>query len=162
MTNVIPFICILLLFSCSGNKQKENIQEENRSISGQLIGTWTNTYMKVDMHTFNNSDSTKVLEVNENNWEEKMKIQVIRTFFRANGTYNSEHRNLKDSIVYNPAGNWSIVNDSLLMTDTFPQAGLSYKFKLAIKDSTAEFWGLEDFDQDGKKDDAYYGKQNKN
>lgn len=97
----------------------------------------------------------------EHNWETAMKAKPIRTFFKADGTYNSEHRNLNDSIVYNPAGKWSIVGDSLFMMDTFPQEGLSYKYKIKIDGNIAEFRGVEDFDSDGNKDDEYYGSQRK-
>lgn len=99
------------------------------------------------------------MEVREDNWEALMNMKPIRTFFKADGTYNSEHRNLSDSIVYNPAGKWKITGDSLLMVDTMPQAGVSYKYKVIITDSIAEFFGVEDFDRDGVKDDEYYGRQ---
>lgn len=113
------------------------------------------------MHTFKNSDSTKVLEVMEQNWETVMKAKPIRTFFNADGTYNSEHHNLNDSIVYNPAGKWNVVGDSLFMRDTFPQKGLAYKYRITLDSDIAEFRGVEDFDQDGNKDDEYYGSQRK-
>lgn len=146
----------MLMFGCEGKK------DETRNL---LTGTWQNTYMKIEMNSYKGKDTLSTLEVDESNWEKKMGIKPIITFFKANGTYSSEHRNLQDSIVYNPAGKWEIVGDTLYMRDTFPEAGLNYKYKLSISKQgdkvTAEFWGIEDFDQDGKKDDAYYGRQKK-
>jgi len=156
MKHFLILISIFTFFSCGSRKNET---------SNLLVGTWYNTYMKIEMNTYKGKDTLNVLEVNESNWEQKMGIKPIITYFKENGTYNSEHRDLKDSIVYNPAGKWEIVGDSLLMTDTFPQVGLKYKYKLLISkrgnNTMAEFWGIEDFDQDGKKDDFYYGKQNK-
>ncbi|MBL7888296.1 MAG: hypothetical protein JNL24_02025 [Bacteroidia bacterium] len=151
------FLLIICMLSSCGSRKNET--------SDLLVGTWSNTFMKIEMNTYKGKDTINVLEVNESNWEGKMGIKPIITYFKEDGTYNSEHRNLNDSIIYNPAGKWEIVGDTLLMKDTFPQIGLNYKYKLLISKQrdkvTAEFWGIEDFDQDGKKDDVYYGKQRK-
>lgn len=154
----LVLLSVLGLLSCSNsNKNKEG--------PVPLIGVWFNTYMKVEMQTYKGTDSTKIMEVTDENWEKMMGIKTIETHFRENGTYNSIHRNLKDSIIYNPAGSWNIKGDSLFMKDTFPEKGLSYKYKFVIttkvNQTFAEFWGIEDFDQDGKKDDFYYGRQSK-
>jgi len=152
---------VLLFFSCKNAQHQGDSQESLTMDQSKLIGEWRNSYTKIIMHTFKSSDSTKVLELNEKDWENVMQVRPIRTFFKADGTYNSEHRNLNDSIIYNPAGKWNIAGDSLFMTDTFPQKGLSYKYKIAIDGNIAEFKGEEDFDQDGVKDDEYYGSQKK-
>ena len=150
------FFLLLLLAACSSSRTSKT----NR-LASELVGEWRNTYLKITMFTHRNSDSTHVMEVTSANWEEKLKIQPVRTFFRSNGTYNSEHRNLKDSIFYNPAGYWKVVGDSIFMTDTFPKRGISYAYQLSITDNFATFRGVEDFDRDGKKDDAYMGVQKK-
>lgn len=156
MKQLVFLFMAQLLLSCEGKKN------ETKDL---LTGTWLNTYMKIEMNSYKGKDTLSMLEVDESNWEKKMGIKPIITYYKPDGTYNSEHRNLKDSIVYNPAGKWEIVGDSLYMRDTFPEAGLNYKYKLSISKKgdlvTAEFWGIEDFDQDGKKDDAYYGRQKK-
>ena len=149
------------VFACSTPERKKT--------SDQLVGEWRNVSMRVEMPTVNNTDSTATLDVTEANWEKMMQIKTIQTFFKADGSYNSVHTNLNDSIIYNPAGKWSVTGDSIMMTDTFPQAGLTYTYKLTLREQDAngkkvllaEFWGIEDFDQDGKKDDSYYGVQRK-
>ena len=117
--------------------------------------------MKITMNSYRNSDTIRVIEANETNWNTVLKSQPVRTFFKADGTYNSEHRNMKDSIFYNPAGYWNISGDSLFMRDTFPKKGISYTYWLHIDGRTATFRGSEDFDQDGKRDDDYFGTQKK-
>lgn len=151
------FILVLILFSACDNKSKE--QEHTVVYPEQLTGQWRNVYIRIDIPTFKNTDSSKVFEVNENNWEQVMGIRPVRTYYWSDGTYNSEHLNLQDSVFYNPAGRWILNGDSLYMNDTFPNKGHSYKYKVAIKGNMAEFWGLEDSDSDGNKDDHYYGTQ---
>jgi len=152
------YLFVLLVFSiiasCINAKSRTDQQPQH-----PLVGEWVNTYLRVDMHTYKNSDTTRIMEADESNWEQKLKAKTIHSFYRADGSYNSVHRNLKDSIVYNPAGVWSTKADSLYMTDTFPKHGIKYVYKYKINKSIAEFWGTEDFDQDGKIDDTYYGRQ---
>lgn len=153
----LAFLFSFMFFSCYYARQTSNGQQASSSI----IGEWRNTYLKVIMHSYKNSDTIRIVEANENNWEEVLKSKTIRTFFRSDGTYNSEYRNLKDSIFYSPAGKWSVSGDSLFMTDTFPSREVMYKLKFEIKGNMAEFWSTLDFDQDGKEDDDYYGIQKK-
>src|SRR5688572_19611781 len=147
-----PFL-FLAFFSCSENSTSD------MPLSQRLVGEWRNVSLRLDMQTYKNTEDSKVFEVSEEEWEAKMRIRPIRTFFRSDGTYNSEHIDLKDSLVYNPAGKWQVVGDTLVMTDTFPKVGASYKYQLVIKGDLAEFSGVEDSDGDGKADDLYFGTQ---
>jgi hypothetical protein len=147
---------IPVLVSC----EAEEIPE-NKELEKQMIGEWRNVALKIKMNTFGNKDTFRILEVDEKNWEARMKIQPIRTFYRADGTYNAEHRNLKDSLIYNPAGRWAILDDTIIMMDTFPERALAYRYKIVIKNNMAEFTGVEDCDRDGKADDDYYGLHRK-
>lgn len=157
-SNQLLFLFIaLILFSCRSNR----VSSSGASLSQQLTGEWRNTYVKLTMNSFKNSDTSRVVEADENNWEHVLKSRTVRTFFRADGTYNSEHRDLKDSLFYNPAGHWHIVGDSLFMKDSFPQKGISYQYHLSIKDKMATFRGLGDYDLDGRSDDEYFGVQRK-
>ena len=123
-----------------------------------LTGVWEIEELKITMNTFNNSDSAEVIEANGKNWETKMKSRNIKTYYNSDGTYHSLHKDLNDNITYDPAGTWKIINDSLIIQDTFPKP-VTYKFKLKVQEDLVEYWGLEDFDQDGKADDEYYSKQ---
>jgi hypothetical protein len=152
--NVSIVVFLLGINSC-GRKQIP----ENKLLSGRLTGVWDNLSLKIKMNSFNNTDSTRVFEVDEKDWEQKMRIRPIRTIYRKDGSYNSEHRNLNDSIIYNPAGKWYILGDTIFMTDTFPERGLTYKYHVRIKGNIVEFTGVEDCDRDGKKDDEYFGIQ---
>src|SRR4051812_6287727 len=90
---IIPF-----LISC----EEEAVQ--NLELSEKLLGEWKSVSLKIKMNSVNNTDSSKIFAVDEKNWDSKMKMRPIHTIFKVNGTYNSEHFNLKDSLVFNPAG----------------------------------------------------------
>lgn len=158
MKYIILLLTVIGFWSCMSSN-------ESGKIALPIAGVWLNTYMKVEMKTYKGTDSTKIMEVNEESWENTMGIRPIETHFNENGTYNSIHRNLHDSIIYNPAGKWFVKGDSLFMNDTFPEKGIGYKYRFVIttkdNETVVEFWGHEDFDQDGRKDDLYYGRQRK-
>jgi hypothetical protein len=157
MKTIFPFLSLLFFAACTEEQSATSavIRPE------QLHGQWRNVYMKLEMRTYKNSDSTKVLEVNEANWEQIMQIRPIRTYFWYDGTYNSLHYDLRDSLIYNPAGRWNLKADTLVMVDTFPDRGLQYRYRVAVSGDMAEFWGIEDLDGDGKADDHYYATQRK-
>lgn len=137
---------VIMVSSCSESSHPE------------LTGVWEIEELKITMNTFNNSDSTEVIEANGKNWETKMKSRNIRTYYKSDGTYHSVHKDLNDNITYDPAGRWKIIKDSLIVQDTFPKP-VTYKFKIILREDFVEYWGLQDFDQDGNADDEYYSKQ---
>lgn len=159
MCRILISFATLFFLSCNDNKDTQ--EEKPLSASEQLTGEWNNIFLKVDIHSKNNSDSAEVLEVDRLQWEERLKIKPIRTFFRKDSTWNSAHYNLNDSLVYNPAGKWWLEGDRLVMLQQFPTPDTT-NYTLSIKGDTATFECILDWDMDGKKDDKYFGKQIKN
>src|SRR5688572_27874685 len=88
-----------------------NNKQENTFGPKELTGEWNNLSIKIDIHSKNNSDSNEVFEVNQSEWEEKLKIKPIHTFFRSDSSWNSAHYNVKDTRVYNPTGKWWLEKD---------------------------------------------------
>jgi hypothetical protein len=132
--------------------------KENTIESNELIGEWNNLSIRINIQSKNNLDSSEVFEVTRPEWEERLRIKPIRTFFRSDSTWNSAHYNLKDSLVYNPSGKWWIKENKLVMLQDFPSPDTtSYTFLL--KKDTALFESLLDWDMDGRKDDFYSGRQ---
>jgi len=147
-------LLIVLITLCLGSCQSS----EHNVDASDLMGEWNNLSIKIDINSKNNSDSDEVFQVNRPEWEERLKIKPIRTFFRPDSTWNSAHYNLKDSLVYNPSGRWWIENRKLIMLQNFPSPDTT-NYSLAIKEDTASFDAMLDWDMDGKKDDHYYGRQ---
>jgi hypothetical protein len=150
------YVClVVILLACNeAAKNKPGVS----SPAYQLIGEWNNLSIKIDILSKNNSDSNEVFEVNRPEWEQRLKIKPIRTFFREDSTWNSAHYNLKDSLVYNPSGKWWIENDKLVMLQQSPSPDTTL-YSLTLNKDTASFEAQLDWDMDGKKDDNYFGRQ---
>lgn len=148
---------MIFLASCSGTGNKKE-KDKGGSLDKQLIGEWNNLSIKIDINSRNNSDSNEVFAVEQPEWEQKLKIRPIRTFFRADSTWNAAHYNLEDSLVYDPSGTWWLEGDKLVMLQKLPSPDTTVYF-LALENDTASFEALLDWDMDGKKDDNYYGRQ---
>ena len=123
----------------------------------EIVGEWTNVSMRVHVRSYNESDTSFIVDITEENWDMKMNIRPIVTTIRADGTYSSEFRNSFDSLIYRTNGTWLMDGDSLIMEDN--QA--VYKFKIFIDGDMAEFRSMIDWDKDGRKDDEYFGVQRK-
>ena len=152
------FFCFLLLLSCQAkeNSNQNKTDVKNPDLATQLVGEWRNVSMSVEIQ----GDSLTVFEANEKNWEEKLRIKVIQTFFRPDKTYNSPHYTLSDSLFLDLKGTWAIDGDNLTMYQELPAKDTTV-CKLSIKDGLAHFDCMVDWDSDGRKDDQYLGVQRK-
>ncbi len=70
----------------------------SKPLDKRFFGEWRNESMRVECATYRGSDSTFVIDVPAGQWEAKMKMQPIRTTYKADGSYVSEYRTLSDSI----------------------------------------------------------------
>ena len=157
MNKVILSFFILVLIACNRNMVSSSPEPALRK---QLIGQWRNIGLHVDVHSANGTDKNVVWESNESNWEERQKIKPIHTYFNNDNTFYSEYYDLKDSLIYNPSGKWSLNGNKLTFYYQKPKTDTLY-FTVAIKNNIATFYGLLDWDDDGKKDDDYTGTQRK-
>lgn len=129
------------------------------SLTKQLVGEWRNRYVKVIMHNEKTGKAT-TMEADSATWEAKLHIKPIRTHFKNDGSYFSEYRNLKDSVVRIPSGLWSIKGDTLIMTELKPEKSV-LKVHVKIEKGLVTFHGMIDFDGEGKENDEYFGEQRK-
>ena len=119
-----------------------------------LTGEWYNLYVHVKL------SNGAEMEADSTNWESRLQIKPIHTFFKADGSYHSIYRNLADSIVRQVAGTWDVEGDTLIMRQNTPTAEFM-KLHVTIKKGVATFKGMIDFDGDGKENDEYSGRQRK-
>lgn len=161
-------VLISLFFSCASGQKDKGVAStaaevdvaENDYLSQlemDLAGTWQNISMLVKVNSFNRSDTSFIVDINEENWDQKMTIKPIVTTIQSDGTYTSEFRNSFDSLMYMPKGTWLLDGDTLIMEDQ--QA--TYKYQIFIDGSRAEFRSNMDWDGDGDMDDEYFGVQQK-
>ena len=171
MKNYLFILASLFYFSCvSGQKEKgSELTEEVHvdviedmdyvsQLEEEIVGEWTNVSMRVWVRTYNNSDTSFIVDISEENWELKMNVKPIVTTIYEDGTYISEFRNSFDSLIYKPEGTWLLDGDTLIMEDHQD----TYKYQIFIDGDLAEFNSNVDWDKDGKADDEYFGIQRKN
>ena len=136
---IILFITVSI---CSCNNQRELRRE-------QIIGKWTNISLLVTMKKLDGQDS--ILEANEHNWEQVLKIKPIISTFDEEGSFASEYSNLKGEIIREVQGKWDVRNDSLIIwTD-----GVETAYHFTIKGNRVKFRSQLDWDGDGESDDYY-------
>jgi hypothetical protein len=157
MKRIFIFLIAFSFFSCGEN---DNAGVQTTALDKQLTGEWNNLSIHVEIQSKNNTDSNEIFAVDRPQWEERLKIKPIRTFFRADSTWNSAHYNLNDSLVYNPSGRWWLEGNRLVMMQQLPSPDTT-SYSLVIQNDTASFECVLDWDMDGKKDDRYSGKQQK-
>ena len=157
--SILAFITIIT-FACESGKKTEGEETAEEkpvtkySLKKDMIGEWRNVAMKV---TIKGEEADSVVDVPAGKWEEVLQIQPIRTVYSEDGTYNSEYRDLDDSIIMTSAGTWSVKGDTLIMTEQ----GKTNYYITTVKEGMAEFDGYVDWDEDGQADDHYWGKQKK-
>ncbi len=155
MNKLIPFL--IMLTACSPSKQ--NAEKNEKTLPHPLQGEWRNVTLRIEIDK-KQGEPSSVLELDEFTWEEKLQIRPIRTYFRDDGTFNSEHFNLKDSLVLNPEGTWSATASEIAMITQRPFTDTT-SCTYSLEGDVVTFGCWVDWDQDGEKDDWYLGTQKK-
>jgi len=156
---ILPALsAIALLAGCAGNLTIA--PGSSKPLDKRLFGEWRNESMRVECATYRGSDSTVVIDVPAGQWEAKMRMQPIRTTYKADGSYVSEYRTLSDSISLRRLGNWTANGKRLILRETEPDSR-EYVNDYSISGKRARFSSTLDFDSDGKTDDLYEGVQRK-
>ena len=117
-----------------------------------LIGKWENIGLHVTIHTYHNTDSTVILDFDENDLRTRFALKPMITVLNDNGTYYLEYRTKSDSLVARPSGEWSTEGDSIIFHQYIPN-DYTFAYHVTMMAGKAEFRGLMDYDADGKADD---------
>ncbi|NUO01643.1 MAG: hypothetical protein HUU01_13635 [Saprospiraceae bacterium] len=152
------FCGLFLLAACSGNIIL--VPGSSKPLDKRFIGEWRNESMRVECATFRGSDTTFVLDVPAGQWEARMRMQPIRTTYKADGSYVSEYRTLSDSVSLRREGRWTANGKRLILNETQPDKR-EYVNEYTISGKRASFSSTLDFDGDGRNDDQYQGVQRK-
>jgi hypothetical protein len=154
-TGLIALISVCLFWGCQPEAPAEQESAaEQVSIQDQMLGTWEVKLLRVEVDSYENTDSNFVFEVSEEYWERLYRVRPYRTYFAADSTFRTVRRNLNDQIVGEDRGLWRTFGDTLMLLQ--PNATLQYKVRL---EKGQAYWaGLVDWDADGKEDDTYYAE----
>jgi hypothetical protein len=130
-----------------------NIGCSKRSdLEKSLIGKWENIGLHVTIHTYHNTDSTVIMDFDEEDLRTRFPLKPMVTVLNEDGTYYLEYRTKSDSLVARPSGKWSLKGDSIIMHQYVPNES-SFSYHVTMMPDRAEFRGLLDYDADGKVDD---------
>ena len=130
----------MLFASCSQEKSTEEY----------LIDSWETTYLKIDMPTYQNSDSTFVFEDKFLNNPPRR----AQSKYNKDGTFSAWFINQKGEKQGESSGKWKVKNDSLFVE--FFYDGRDVKVGYLIERTTEGFVGKckYDWDVDGEFDDV--------
>ena len=141
MKNYIIFaLFVFFLTSC---QQKPNLQE-------YMVDSWQTTYLKIDMPTYQQSDSTNVFE---DKFENNPQI-TARSTYSSDGTFLAWYLNQEGEIMGSKTlGKWKVEGDSLYVE--YDYEGKDSKISYFIKPTEEGFEGISkhDWDSDGQFDD---------
>lgn len=144
----IAIIIAIIGFAIAANTGCSKRSEMEKS----LIGRWENIGLHVTIHTYQNTDSTVILDFTESDLRTRFPLKPMITVLNDNGTYYLEYRTKSDSLVARPSGEWSIEHDSIVFHQYIPN-DYTFAYHVTMMPDKAEFRGLLDYDADGKADD---------
>ena len=114
-----------------------------------IVDNWQTTYIKLEMPTYQKSDS---LEVYEDKFEGNPEI-IAQSKYNSDGTFSAWFVNKKGEHINNSEGKWNAVGDSLFVD--FFYNGKDVKASYYISITPEGFLGKSkyDWDEDGDFDD---------
>jgi hypothetical protein len=122
--------------------------KEEKTIKEFMVDSWQTSYLKIEMATYQNSDSLYVFEDKFNN-----PTQVAQSKYNSDGTFSAWFLNNNGEKLSNVDGKWSVEKDSLIVN--FFYNNREMKVSYFIEKTTDGFVGKSryDWDYDGKIDD---------
>jgi len=119
------------------------------SLKEYMTQGWQTTYLKLEMPTYQKSDSLSVYEDKFDNNPE----QIAQSKYNADGTFSAWFVNRKGEKFLNTDGKWNVKKDSLFVEYFY--AGREMKISYHITKTTEGFLGISkyDWDEDGNFDD---------
>ena len=152
---IYTFIVLSLGFwACeSTEKAPETAASEMTSnLTEELSGTWESVSLKVFVKTYENTDSSFIIDVQERDWEASFGMRPTKMVFQPNDKYYSEHRSTIDTLIDITRGLWKLEADTIQMVT---EVGVTYRYRVKVRNGLSEFRAFVDWDGDGEEDDEY-------
>lgn len=144
--------------ACQPNTSKntnDTVPVSESDLKSALPGTWVAVAFRVKVNSFQNTDSSFVMEVKEGEWEQKLQMPPIQTVYDAENRFRTQYKSLSDSLLRTERGIWNVFGDTLMLVS--PDA--TYQYQVILQNKKAELKALIDWDGDGQEDDEYTGIQ---
>lgn len=129
----------MLFFSCTKEK----------SLNKFMVDSWQTTYLKIEMPTYQKSDS---LEIYEDKFDNNPKL-IAQSKYNSNGTFSAWFVNNRGEQISKSNGTWNVVGDSLFVAFFYNERNMKVSYK--ITKTKEGFIGKSkyDWDEDGDFDD---------
>lgn len=146
-----------IFMGCQGDPSGKpgNQAEEQKPLSNVLPGTWESVSIRVEVNTAENTDSSYLFEVREEEWGERLGTRPIRFYFQPDNKYRQEFIALDGQPLSTAKGIWNTFGDTLMLIE--PNA--TYQYLVSTGKGMAEFRTTMDWDGDGEEDDNYLSVQ---
>lgn len=135
------FICFfgILIAACN----KEN------SLKEYMTASWQTTYLKLEMPTYEKSDS---LEVYEDKFDKNPEL-VAQSKYNADGTFNAWFINKKGEKISESEGKWSVEKDSLFVEFFYNNRDMKISYHITKTEEGFLGKSTYDWDNDSAFDD---------
>lgn len=140
-TNYFFFILIFgMLFGAC--KQEESLEK-------YMTKSWETNYLKIEMPTFENTDSLNVFEDKFDN----NPIQVAQSKYNLDGTFTAWFLTNSNQKILETDGTWNVVGDSLQVSFFYNNKEMKVSYKITKTEEGFMGESKYDWDNDGVADD---------
>ena len=155
--NINPIIALaallLLLAACRNEAPRQEAETAPAvDLKQHLPGAWEAVSLQVTVHTAENTDSSYVFEVREENWVQRFGVHPKRTVFLLDNRFRTEFRSVTDTLIEAQRGVWNTFGDTLMLIE--PSATTQYE--VTLRSGLADWRTLVDWDGDGEVDDELW------
>lgn len=137
------FFCILIFGMLFGNCKREE------SLEKYMAKSWETTYLKIEMPTFENTDSLNVFEDKFDN----NPIQVAQSKYNLDGTFIAWFLTNSNQKILETDGTWNVVGDSLKVSFFYNNKEMKVAYKITKTEEGFKGESKYDWDNDGIADD---------
>ncbi|WP_459741184.1 hypothetical protein [Polaribacter sp. OB-PA-B3] len=137
------FFCILIFGMLFGNCKREE------SLEKYMAKSWETTYLKIEMPTFENTDSLNVFEDKFDN----NPIQVAQSKYNLDGTFTAWFLTNSNQKILETDGTWNVVGDSLKVSFFYNNKEMKVAYKITKTEEGFKGESKYDWDNDGIADD---------
>lgn len=124
-------------------------QEKETSLEEYMAQSWETTYLKLEMATYEKSDSLKIYE---DKFEGNAEL-VAQSKYNKDGTFSAWFVNLKGEHISHVDGIWNVKKDSLFVEFSFVDREMKVSYHITKTDGGFLGKSKYDWDEDGDFDD---------
>lgn len=122
-----------------------------------MVNSWETTYLKIEMPTFEKSDS---LEVFEDNFDTNTEL-IAQSKYNKDGTFSAWFLNQEGEKLTPSDGTWKMVGDSLYVAFFYDNRKMKVSYHITKTKEGFLAKSKYDWDNDGKLDDLLTMKTKK-